>query len=341
MSRFNFARVLNVSHASGQEINVNLFLEEKPMREEQKCKTLIKYIEQYPSGWKKRLELADLFYGMGKWTEAIEQYYIVIERQPQLVPVKLKLGKILQLLGKKKDAIAIYENCLSLISEMTVSASVSLNLANIHQANQAHIIGLIAVCRQNLSQAVEAFSSAANLAPENASHWLALGKVHMELENNIDALQAFEEILSRYPEDLIALIHLYDVLIALGKSKVEFPANIRLLHQQSGQETTEHLWYFIAEQKLSQAIALAPNNYQVLKRQIISRCRKKLVLGKEGKQTKKLLSILSKIAPNSLSTQQLKNHYDQTQAEAQEELHLINQNNINGNSPCNIIFISG
>ena len=71
MSRKTFTRLVTLFQPSGREVNVNLVLGKKPVREEQKLKTLTKYVRQYPSGWKKRLELADLLYGMGKWQDAI------------------------------------------------------------------------------------------------------------------------------------------------------------------------------------------------------------------------------------------------------------------------------
>lgn len=61
-------------------MNVHLVLKEKPTRLEQKFITLSKYVQNYPEGWKKRLELANLLYEMGNWQEAVAEYRQVIER---------------------------------------------------------------------------------------------------------------------------------------------------------------------------------------------------------------------------------------------------------------------
>ena len=98
MSRKTFTRLVQVSQSPETKIDVNLVLSEKPRRQEQKLATLKKYVEQYPSGWKKRLQLADLLYEMGDWIEAIEAYRQVVERKPELLPVQLKLAKLLQLI---------------------------------------------------------------------------------------------------------------------------------------------------------------------------------------------------------------------------------------------------
>jgi tetratricopeptide (TPR) repeat protein len=95
-------------------MNVQLFIEEKSARQQQKLITLNKYIEKFPQGWKKRLELADLLYEIGKWSQAIIEYNQVIEQQPQLLDVHLKLGKILQLMGQEKEALQAYDTALFL-----------------------------------------------------------------------------------------------------------------------------------------------------------------------------------------------------------------------------------
>ncbi|MFO0174592.1 MAG: tetratricopeptide repeat protein [Aphanizomenon sp.] len=82
-------------------MNTQLFIEEKSARQQQKIITLNKYIEKYPQGWKKRLELADLLYETGNWQQAVIAYNQVIVRQPQLLDVHLKLVILLQLLGDK------------------------------------------------------------------------------------------------------------------------------------------------------------------------------------------------------------------------------------------------
>ncbi|NER00646.1 MAG: hypothetical protein F6K30_28785, partial [Cyanothece sp. SIO2G6] len=76
-------------------------MRKKPTRQGQKLKTLIQYVQRYPSGWKKRLELAELRYEMGHWEEAILDFRWVLIRQPNLsegLSIRLKLGKMLEIL---------------------------------------------------------------------------------------------------------------------------------------------------------------------------------------------------------------------------------------------------
>jgi tetratricopeptide (TPR) repeat protein len=240
------------------ELNVHLVLEKKPTRQEQKLKTLSQYVQQYPSGWKKRLELANVLSIMGYWERAVEEYRQVIERQPQLIAVRLKLAKLLLLMARESEAIEVYESTLALSR---------------HEATQQHIRGLIALHKGDTEKAILSLDRAASLEPDNSSHWLVLGQLQMGRENPVEALRAFNAILSINPDDIVALIHSYDALIALGN------------FQQ-------------AQRRLNKLIVLAPDDCRVLQRQLDRRCAMRLVSGEEGKQTKKMINSLLRQAPH-------------------------------------------
>ena len=216
-----------ISQPSGMEAPVYLILEKKPIRINQKLNTLHQYIQKYPSGWKKRLTLANLLYETGNWQQAIVEYRQVIERQPQVIEVYLKLGKILQLMGKQIEAATVYEQALSRVR---------------YEPTQEHIRGLIAVCNQDLQGAVEFFESAASLESENPSHWLVLSRVQMERNHFWAALDACDRILSNYPDDIVAAIERYDALLGLGNVEE-------------------------AREQLNQLMELAPDDVRVLQRQ--------------------------------------------------------------------------
>lgn len=238
-------------------MNAHLVVEEKPAREKQKLITLSKYVQKYPQGWKKRLELADLHYEMGNWQQAVAEYRQVIERQPQLIDVRLQLGKILQIMGLEKEALEIYEKAL-LLSE--------------NEGTQNHIKGLIAVCRGESQKAIIAFNLAAALEPDKAVHWLALAQVHQSIENPLGTLSALERVLSINPDDVVSLIYSYDALMAVGDIQT-------------------------ARGRLSRVIALAGDDFRVLQRQIDQRCQMRLVSGQEGKLTKNMITSAMRQAP--------------------------------------------
>ena len=181
--------LVQLNQPTGVEMNAYLVLDEKLTRQDIKLKTLSKYVEQHPTGWKKRKELAELLYAMGNWQQAVEEYRQVLQRQPQLIDVKLLLGKILQLMGKETEAIAVYETAKSLSENEAVGH---------------HINGLIAVCRRCNQEAAVSFEQATLLEPENTAHSLARGLIYLEQEAPIAALQAFDRVLELYANSVVA-----------------------------------------------------------------------------------------------------------------------------------------
>jgi len=250
-------------------MNAHFVSGEKPGRQAQKLSALSKYVQKYPQGWKKRLELANLLCQMGNWQQAVAEYHQVIERQPHLIEVRLQLGKILQVMGRPQEAIDIYEQALSL-SE--------------NQGTQHHIHGSIAVCRHESQQAIVAFNLAARLEPTKVVHWLALAQVHQQREDPLGAIGACEPILSINPNDVVALIYSYDALLAWGN----IPA---------------------AKERLSQLIALAGDDLRVLQRQIEHRCQRRWISGKAGKLTKKLITAALHQAPQGAEVRNLLAYY--------------------------------
>jgi len=269
MSRNTTLRVVSIAQSSGVELNAYLVLDSKPARIDQKLKTLSEYVQQYPSGWKKRLELANLLYAMGRIEQAVEEYRQVIDRQQPSIGVRLQLGKLLQLMGQEAEAVAVYESALA-------------NARN--QATRQHISGSIALCRGDTQAAILAFESAASLEPDNAAHWLALGQVQMGRGDAVAAKRSFDRVLSLNPDDVVALIDSYDASQALG--------NVRQ-----------------AQRRLSKALEVAPSDFGVLKRLADTRCRMRLVSGEEGKQTKQIISSLLQQAPDAADARELLAYY--------------------------------
>ncbi|MEG4010006.1 tetratricopeptide repeat protein [Microcoleus sp. Pol11C1] len=269
MSRNTTLRVVSLTQSSGVELNAYLVLDSKPARIDQKLKTLSEYVQQYPSGWKKRLELANLLYAMGRIEQAVEEYRQVIDRQQPLIGVRLQLGKLLQLMGQKAEAVGVYESALA-------------NARN--EATRQHISGSSALCRNDTQGAILAFESAASLEPNNAAHWLALGQVQMGRGDAVAALRSFDRVLSLNPDDFVALIDSYDASQAVG--------NVRQ-----------------AQRRLSKVLEVAPGDFRALKRLADTRCRMRLVSGKEGKQTKQIIGSVLQQAPDAADARELLAYY--------------------------------
>ncbi|WYM02855.2 MAG: tetratricopeptide repeat protein [Gloeotrichia echinulata CP02] len=282
----NFATFLvQFSEPSGVEMNAHLVLNEKPSRQDQKLKSLSKHVQEHPQGWKKRWELAELLINIGHWEQAIDEYHQVIERQPQLIDVRLQLGKILQVMRRNAEAIEVFQGALPL----------SRNLGTRH-----HIYGLIAVCRGDSDKAITAFDLAAASEPDKIVHWLALGQVQMDKENPVGALRAFDQVLSINPNDIVALIHSYDALMAMGNVQE-------------------------ARERLQKLMVLAPDDLRVLQRQLDERCNLRLVSGEDGKQTKKIITSVLQQTSHGVLADNLLAYYHIYRGDSAKGVALLQQ----------------
>ena len=259
MSRSTAAYLVSIDGLSGLEITACLVLDEKPIGQERRLKTLSKYVREHPRGWKKRKELADLLSAMGRWEEAVGEYRQVLSRQPRLIEVRLQLGKILQMMARKAEAIEAYKGAMALTG---------------NPATRQHLSGLIESCRQGDRFAAIAFESAAALEADNPAHWLALGQTQLRIGNPAAALRAFDAILGLNPEETTALIYSYDALFTLSRFRE-------------------------AHERVNRALELAPEDFRALKRVADYRCGMRLVSRAEGKQTKQYIRRALRQVPNA------------------------------------------
>ncbi|NET59643.1 MAG: tetratricopeptide repeat protein [Symploca sp. SIO2E6] len=240
-------------------MNAYLVLDKKLTRQDIQLKKLSQYLHQHPQWCQKRLELAQLLYSRGRWLQAIDEYRRVLELQPQLLEARLQLANILHQLGRESEAIEIYLGTLPL----------SPNIATLRQ-----VTGWIEACRRRPQIALKKFESAASLEPDKATHWHALGQVYLEKESPLEALQAFDTLLAMNPNDIVALRNSYAPLLTVGN----FREGLR---------------------RLRQALRLAPNDFLSLQRMIDHRCQQRLVDGKQGHHTKKLIQTVLQLAPDN------------------------------------------
>ncbi|MGD1952369.1 MAG: tetratricopeptide repeat protein [Leptolyngbyaceae cyanobacterium] len=259
MSRNASPCLVSVSYANGLALNAQLVLDQKLNRQQQKLKTLTKYVQTYPSGWKKRFELAKLLYRMGQWPQAIDELSRVVERQPQALEARLLLGHLWQLTGKEKDAIALYKETLTWVQD---------------DATRYHITGLIAQCQHSPQTALYAFERATLKDPGNSACWLILGQVQLALEMPAAAQRSFDVLLSLKPDDVTALVYSHDAWLQLDQVDT-------------------------AQQRLEQAHTLAPDDFRVLLRLVNQRCQRRQVSGKDGEITLKLINTTLRLVPQS------------------------------------------
>jgi RNA polymerase sigma factor (sigma-70 family) len=251
--------VFRVNLPRGVEKHHYLILDHKPTRQQQKLETLRAYVQQHPDGWKKRRALADLLYTMGQWQEAVAAYQQVVRQRPDCLAVWLRLGEIWRLRDRDDDALAAYTQALSLVER---------------EATRHHIEGLIALCRRQPERAARSFATAAALEADNRAHWQSLGLTHLYAAQPVEALQAFDEVLQRNSDDLLALTYSPAALHAIGRS-------------------TE------AQRRATRALSLDPTNVLALTSLLRHLTRAEQGTGTTSQLLKKLLRRALQVAPTA------------------------------------------
>jgi RNA polymerase sigma factor (sigma-70 family) len=252
-------RLVNVVLNSGVERSFCVPLDHKPLKLHPKIDSVTRYTSDHPTGWKKRLELAQLLYEAGQWQQAVEEYRRVLEKQPRLIHVYLDLGNVLDLMERKSDSIATYQKALTIVEE---------------PATRHHISGLLETRRGNHQKAISEFQEAAQIEPLHAAHWHHLAVVYLLEDSSLEALGCFEESLKIDPHDVAALTHLPYLLRDLG----------RLLE---------------AERYLETALKLHPENVLSMKCLADLRSERRWVFGQEGKKTLALIRDATRLAEGS------------------------------------------
>lgn len=260
-------RMVSITLPSGITMDYSLLLD-RPRRQV-RIETLRKYVQRYPRGWKKRLELAHLLYATGQWEEAIAQYRQVLAKQPNQLDVWLRLGEALRLQGNFEEAGAVYEAALPYVRQ---------------EATQHHFQGWRELCRRRFDAAVREFEQAAELEPCNAAHWHALGEVHRQAGRPTECLQAFDEALKLDPDDLVALTRSHNALTALGR----LPEAIR---------------------RLERVVELDPNYVDALKMLAAHRSACGFLWDDEGEKTHQLICQALRLAPNAADVWETLAHF--------------------------------
>jgi tetratricopeptide (TPR) repeat protein len=242
---------------SGIEKSVQFFFKTGLRRQEVKLKRLLKYVNCYPRGWKKRMELAELLYAMGKWPRAIDEFYLALQGHPQSLDAWLRLVEILRDIDQEEAAVKALETAIPFARK---------------ESTKYHLKGMIELCRSRVDDSLTAFSTAASLEKTNEVHQQRRAMVFLLADRPVEALQAFEEALKINPLDLYSLTYSYDCLVLLGR-------------------LTE------AEQYVQRALEIYPHDIMALKREADQRCRRGLVRKEEGKKTRKLILKMKKKSP--------------------------------------------
>lgn len=260
-------RIVKVSLPSGTRQVIPVFLKSKPIRNEVKIKTLQEYINRYPGGWKKRMELAEILYAVGQWGRAVTELRRVVDKHPRNLDACLLLGRMLMNTGEEEKAVEVYQKAFSFVRK---------------ESSRYFLSGMSALCRNRVEEAVAAFQKAVTMEPHNEMFFQTLALSLLQADRPGEALEAFETALTMNPRDLVSLTYGYEPLVALGRLEK-------------------------AEEYIDRILEIHPSDMLAMQRKVELRCRKGYVQGEEGKITKRLVRRMNQLAPKMATLLETKN----------------------------------
>lgn len=277
--------VVWVPSSSGAMMGHHLKLDGDSPRRDIRIETLRRYVATHPGGWKKRLELANLLYARGAWDEAFEEYHSVLEKQPRLFEVWVRVGKTLRLMGDRTKAQEFFERALTCSHKPAVVC---------------HVRGLRHICDRKYAAAVDSFSEATRLDSANAAHWRALASAYHEAGSPHEAAGAYDEALRLDPDDTLSLVNSHDPLVAAGRMRE-------------------------AQQRLARAVEIDPECVLALRLLATHRCMEGALTGRMGQRTHQLIRRALKLAPDAPDTREVLAHYHVRRGESERGLGILRE----------------
>ncbi|HSR51508.1 MAG TPA: tetratricopeptide repeat protein, partial [Acidobacteriota bacterium] len=183
-----------------------------------------------------------------------------LERNPREMNSRLAMGTALVALQRPADALKAFEDGLRCC---------------VQKATKCHLQALVNWCRGSLEEAVPEIEKACRLDPSNPAHPYRLGRIHLENEHPLEALEAFDVVLGLCADDTASLDHSCEALFQMGRLEEAFRRSRHSLRQD-------------------------PHSIPALKRCVEYRCRARRVRRQEGtrirQDIRKMLSWSSETA---------------------------------------------
>ncbi len=166
-----------------------------------RVRTLDRYVREHARGWRRRLELARVLTSAGMLAEAVPHYRWSLEKQPYPLFPWLELGQILHLLGRSREAAALWERGAESCGR---------------DADRAHLRGAAQAMRCEHDAARASFTAAASIAPDEAIHRVALGSVLRAMRLANDAVAELTRAIELDLSEPLAPVLAHDALVACG-----------------------------------------------------------------------------------------------------------------------------
>lgn len=283
--RYEGSRVVRIAEEGQAEYCRRLLLTDRPARQQIKTRSLQRYVERYPRGWKNRLKLAELLYGAGQWDLTEIELGKILDKRPQTIQAAVLLGDLRLLRGRAAEAREAYKSVVGLCKK---------------ESTRLFLEGALAVCDRDHDLAADCFRKAAAAEPENPEHLRRLADIQFEAGRWLEARRTADELLEQHKDDLHGLLFRPEILEAEDRPEELQRRMTRALHVYKHEA--------LALQQVAQA-----------------RIYGGLVHGDEGKETRRYLRRLKRQAEDMAPSTEAHALYHLYKGESRKALETVRE----------------
>jgi RNA polymerase sigma factor (sigma-70 family) len=205
-------RVVNVTLPGGGDLQLCLRIDRDQAAREAEIEPLRARLAARPRAWKQRLQLAELCYHSGRWSEAQTEYRAVLAARAACHGAALRLGGMLQGEGRPEEAAPVYEAALAALSPGEAAGLPGRLLrANLFLANGAD------------AEAADAFRGAIACAPAEKPGYYGLNTALAHLSRYEEQLENLARLRALDPDDLFAYTAAYTPCARLVRFDLALP----------------------------------------------------------------------------------------------------------------------
>jgi RNA polymerase sigma factor (sigma-70 family) len=196
---------LLVEESSGIQRFILCTFSRRESRLDQRCRALIRYLSRHTSGWKKRLQLAELYFASAQWNSAAMHYMTALEQDCPIAcerqHIFLRLIQISSCLNNTQRTNELAEQAHRYCRD---------------DAERTYVSGIAALSRHDLGEAIRLFQDAARLAPAIGRYAIQLARTLAVAGRTSEAVGRLRQVLAVEPGNLLALHVGLEVLGELG-----------------------------------------------------------------------------------------------------------------------------
>jgi RNA polymerase sigma factor (sigma-70 family) len=196
------AWIIDSPAGTGREKDVLFFLPLRGGPLENRLASLMQYVAKHPGGWKKKLELAQIFLAAGLWDRAEGALRCVLEKHPRSFAGWVILGVMLAESGRGEEAADLFLEARSLANRAS---------------SKEFFSGMAALSRCSGGEALSFFEKAGSLEPANIIFRQVRGICLFKSKRYSEALGCFTKILEEKPEDVVSLAYCCELSFALDR----------------------------------------------------------------------------------------------------------------------------